>query len=130
MSAKRKTILATLLVVVGLLVWFLALPMVRFSAARKKYVVGMPLERAQSIAKPPFETHFDIPYPVSAKWIRGEMPEEAKRTIVVGILYSPKECVVLRFNSYSNLVEIQPVNDAVDFVLWLRSKNRTNKKGI
>lgn len=121
MSAKRKATVAALLVVVGLSVWFLALPMVRFSAARKKYVVGMSLEQVQKIAKTPFETHFDIAYPVDSKW-EGEMPESAKQTVVIGVVYCPKECAELRFNSYSNLVEIRANNDPIDFWLWLRSR--------
>ena len=111
-----------LLVAVGLAVWFLGLPMLRFSAARKKYVVGMSLEQAQRIAKTPFEIDFAIPYPVSPEWKPGEMPESAKQTVVVGVMHCPRECVVLGFNSYSNLVEVQPVNDPIDFTLWLRSR--------
>ena len=121
MSAKRKTILAAVLIVVALSTWFLAPPMARFSEARKKYVLGMPLEQAQRIAKIPAQVSF-VPYPVSPNWKSGEMPEEAKRTTVVSVLYYPKECVVLGFNSYSNLVEIQPANDPIDLVLWLRSR--------
>lgn len=123
MSAKRKITVTALLIVVGLSVWFLVLPMVRFSAARKKYVVGMSLEQVHKIARAPFETHFDIPYPVDPDW-KGEMPESAKQTVVIGLVYCPKECVQLGFNSYSNLVEIMPVNDPIDFKLWLRSRDK------
>lgn len=122
MSTKRMATLATLLIVVGFSTWFLAVPMIRFSGARKKYVVGMSFEEARKIAKLPFETDFAIPYQVSPDWKPGEMPEWAKQTIAVGVMYCPKECVVLGFNSYSNLVEIQPVNDPIDFSLWRRAR--------
>src|SRR5256885_580192 len=118
MSAKRKISLAVLLLVVALSTWFLAIPMVKFSTARKKYVLGMSLEQAQRIAKAPFETDFAIPY--NTLWSHAETPEPAKRMTVIGLMYCPKECVILGFNWYSNLVEIQPVNDPIDFRLWLR----------
>ncbi len=121
MSARRKITAAALLVVVGLSGWFLVLPMIRFSAARKKYVVGMSLAQVQKIAKAPFETH-SVPYPVYPEW-KGEMPESAKQTIVVGVMSCPEECVQLGFNSYSKLVEVMPINDPIDFRLWLRSRH-------
>jgi len=122
MALRRKVVVAGLLVAVGFGVWLLGLPMLRFSAARKKYVIGMSLEQAQRIAKPPFAIDFAIPYPVSPEWKSGEVPEPAKQTVVVGVMHSPRECIVLGFNSYSNLVEIQPINDPIDFALWLRSR--------
>ena len=121
MSKRRKTVVAVFLVVAGLLLWFLLLPMFRYSAARKKYVVGMSLEQVQKIAKTPFETHFDVAYNVDPAW-KGEMPESAKQIVVVCVVYCPRECVELGFNSYSNLVEIRPVNDPIDLSLWLRSR--------
>jgi hypothetical protein len=120
MSAKRKIAVVVLLMVVGFSVWFLVLPMIRFSAARKKYLVGMSVDQVQKIAQAPLEAHF-IPYSVDPEW-KGEMPESAKRTVVIGVVDCPKECVRLGFNSYSNLVEIMPLNDPIDLSLWLRSR--------
>lgn len=121
MSAKRKIIAAGIMVVMILAIWLLALPTLRFSAARKKYVVGMSLERAESIAKAPHETLYP-PYNISPDWKSGEMPEEAKQATVVVALCCPKECVLLGFNSYSNLIEVQPVHDPINSLLWLRSR--------
>jgi hypothetical protein len=121
MSVKRKIIATSVLLAVILAIWFLALPKLRFSAARSKYAVGMSLEKAKSIAKTPHETLYP-PYNVSPERTSGEMPEAAKQATVVVALYCPKECVLLGFNSYSNLIEVQPVNDPIDTLLWLRSR--------
>ncbi len=119
MSVKTKIVATGVLLAVILSIWFLVLPKLRFSAARSKYAVGMSLERAKSIARTPHEILYP-PYNVSSE--SGEMPEAAKQTTVVVALYCPKECVVLGFNSYSNLIEMQPVNDPIDTFLWLRSR--------
>jgi hypothetical protein len=121
MSAKRKIIPAAIMVVVILAIWLLALPRLRFSAARNKYVVGMSLESAATIAKAPHETLYP-PYNIPTNWKSGEMPEAAKQATVVVALYCSKECVLLGFNSYSNLIEVQPVHDPIDSLLWLRSR--------
>src|SRR5215469_11537952 len=121
MSVRRKIVATGVLLVVILAIWFLALPKFRFSAARSKYAVGLSLEKAKSIATTPHETLYP-PYNISPEWKSGEMPEAAKQSIVVVALYCPKECVLLGFNSYSNLIELQPVNDPIDAILWLRSR--------
>ena len=128
MNGKRKIVVTGFLLLLALSFWFLALPKLRFSAARKKYAVGMSLETAKRIAKTPNETVYPA-YNVSPEWKSGEMPEAAKQTTVVTGLSCPKECVLLGFNSYSNLIEVQPINDPIDTFLWLRSKSRSNEKG-
>jgi hypothetical protein len=121
MSAKRKTILVGALLLVIFSIWFLVVPTIKYSAARKKYPVGMSLGNAQGLAKPPCEILHPA-YPVSPEWKAGEMPESAKHTVVVVALYCPSECITLGFNSYSNLIEVQPLNDPIDTMLWLRSR--------
>ena len=127
MSIRRKVFLASALLTAALVMWFLVLPMFQYSAARKKFRLGMSLEEAQKVARKPF---LALSAAGGVVYGRGTPedpatptpPENLKQTAILTEMHCEADGVLLMFNYYNKLVEIRPIGSLVDILIWKHTR--------
>ncbi len=113
---------------VGVLVaWFLVLPMLKYSAAKKKFRLGMTLQEAQTVARKPFRaisTEGGVVYPsgTNRDVTTTIPPENMKQEAILTEMYCEPDGALLLFNYYNKLVEIRPTGSLVDIIIWKQTR--------
>jgi len=106
---RTKVGVASVLAILALLAWLLLFPSIKFSAAQKKYPLGMHLDQAMQIAVSPIEILSGGPV-----FPDGDPTGEGKRSYAFYNIYNRKEGVLLEFNYYSNLIAVIPLDSPID----------------
>ncbi len=125
MSIRRKAVLAAVVLSAGFITWFLVLPMFQYSAARKKYPLGMTLEDAQKVARKPFRVlsaEGGVVYGPPKGPFTNKPPDHLKRTEVRTEMYCEEDGALLLFNYYDQLIEIRPIRSLVDIAIWKHTR--------
>jgi hypothetical protein len=117
MSARTKIGVVCVLIILGAVVWFLALPSLRFATAQKKFPLGMRLEQARQIATPPVEVLSGGPV-----FPDGDPTGRGKQTYSFYTIYARNDGVLLGFNYYSNLITVIPLDSPIDSWKWKRAR--------
>ncbi len=127
MSTRHKVLLTSAFVVVALVAWFFVLPMLQYSAAKKKFRLGMTLEEAQRIARKPFRAISTEGGVIYFSGTNNELsttipPENMKQSAISTEMYCDADRAVLLFNYYNKLVEIRPYGSLIDMILWKQTR--------
>ncbi len=122
---RRKLLLAGGLLALAVLTWFLVVPMFQYSAARKKFPLGMTLEDAQKVARKPFQVqsgYGGVTYGPKEGPATAVPPEDMKATEVLTQMVCDQDGAFLLFNWHNKLIEIRPTRSPVDFFVWKHTR--------
>ena len=126
MSTRRKLLLGASVLSLALITWFLILPVFQYSAARKKFPLGMKLEDAQRVARQPFRVTSaagGVTYGPREGPHTPVPPDNLKDTEVLTMMDCNRDGAFLLFNWRNRLIEIRPSRSLIDLIIWKQTRS-------